>query len=96
MSRRKKNGYCRNSDGYLRATTKKHRNKYLHRLWFEVILGRPLRPDEEVEHLCRNRGCWPPTDFHLCLMPASLHDAVSATNGNKASRNKAPKRPRHA
>lgn len=78
-----------NEDGYLRFHQKKLRNKYAHRVYMERLLGRPLRLDEEVEHLCKNRQCWPPTDFHLCLMDAALHHGISArvgVNGKKRRR----------
>jgi len=42
----------------------------------ERLLGRKLRPEEEVHHLCRNRACWPPTDFHLLLCDEAIHHAM--------------------
>lgn len=38
----------------------------------------PLRIDQEVHHLCRNRACWPPTDFHLLVCDGALHAAFEA------------------
>ena len=78
-----KGGITKNQDGYLAFSAGPHRKKYVHRVYMEKLIGRPLRPDEEVDHLCKNRACWPPTDFHLCLMPAVLHHSISCTNRNK-------------
>lgn len=68
-----------NHDGYLRIVRRGPlRWKMAHRAYVERQLGRELRPDEEVHHLCRNRQCWPPTDFHLVIMDAALHHASDA------------------
>jgi len=37
-----------------------------------------LRANEEVHHLCGNRACWPPTDFHLVIMDEAIHHAIDA------------------
>src|SRR5215469_14593723 len=66
-------------DGYLRI---KRRgllyDKLAHRAYVERQMGRALRVDEEVHHLCRNRKCWPPTDGHLLVLDARLHEAFEA------------------
>jgi hypothetical protein len=62
-----------NRDGYLEVTRRgPYRGRFVHRVYMELLIGRPLRSDEEV-HLCGNRQCWPPADFHLILMDAPLH-----------------------
>jgi hypothetical protein len=83
-----------NHDGYLRIHKVPLRGKMAHRAYMERCIGRPLRRDEEVHHLCGNRQCWPPTDFHLVLMDAVFHHASDAgraphwkrkgSNGTKA------------
>lgn len=68
-----------NKDGYLEVIRRgPHRGRFAHRVYMEHLVGRPLRADEEVHHLCCNRQCWPPTDFHLVLMDAALHHASDA------------------
>lgn len=68
-----------NKDGYLEIIRRGPlRFKMAHRAYMERCIGRPLRRDEEVHHLCRNRQCWPPTDFHLVLMDSALHHAGDA------------------
>jgi len=71
-----------NADGYLRFHRLPLRDQYAHRVYASrqmmASLGRSLRRDEEVHHLCGNRACWPPTDFHLVIMDAALHHAVDA------------------
>lgn len=67
-------GLTRHSRGYLQVTRRGPlRNKLAHRLYAERQLGRPLAPHEIVHHNCRNRMCWPPTDFHLVIMDMALH-----------------------
>lgn len=68
-----------NEDGYLRICRRGPlRDKMAHRAYVERQIGRPLREDEEVHHVCLNRMCWPPSDFHLCLMDAALHHGIDA------------------
>lgn len=69
-------GMCLNEDGYLRIRRGLLRNKYAHRAYMERLLGRQLGSGEEVHHLCRNRQCWPPTDFHLLLLDDRLHHGI--------------------
>ena len=70
-------GYTVNSDGYLMVTRRgPNRGRCAHRVYIEWLLGRRLRLDEEVHHLCRNRQCWPPTDGHLLLLSGQLHAAI--------------------
>jgi len=73
--------YTCSRDGYLRVCRRgPNRNKMAHRVYvnrqMRETYGRDLRPDEEVHHLCRNRACWPPTDFHLVVMDAALHAGI--------------------
>lgn len=75
-----KGGISKDRDGYLRIKAGPLRDKMAHRAYMERILGRELRSDEEVHHVCRNRACWPPTDFHLCLMSAALHAGLESVN----------------
>lgn len=87
-------GYTRNSDGYLMVTRRgPNRGRCAHRVYMEHLLGRPLRLDEEVHHLCRNRLCWPPTDGHLLLMSADFHAAIDA--GGEPHRKRKWKQNRH-
>lgn len=79
LSARWRGGMTVNGSGYLRFTAKPYRGKYAHRVYMEKLLGRPLRANEEVHHQCGNRACWPPSDGHLILMDAALHDASAAT-----------------
>lgn len=72
-------GICLNKEGYLCVTRRgADRGRFAHRVYIEHLLGRALRMDEEVHHLCANRECWPPTDFHLVLMDSALHHASDA------------------
>lgn len=76
-------------DGYLEIVRRGPlRWRRAHRAYVERQIGRPLRRDEEVHHLCRNRACWPPSDWHLVLMDACIHDAVEAINGGKHYRHR--------
>lgn len=77
-------GMTINADGYLRITSTRNgnRHKYAHRAYadrqFMHSLGRHLRDDEECHHLCGNRQCWPPSDFHMVIMSEALHHASEA------------------
>jgi hypothetical protein len=87
-----KRGLVVNEDGYLRITSKRMglRHQYAHRAYanrqMQYSLGRGLLPTEEVHHLCRNRRCWPPTDFHLLILDAVIHHAIDG--GNHANRHR--------
>jgi len=75
--------YTCSRDGYLRVCRRgPNRNKMAHRVYvnrqMQVTYGRDLRPDEDVRHACQNRQCWPPTDFHLVVMDAALHEAIES------------------
>jgi len=75
----KGSGLRMNADGYLEIVRRGPlRWKKAHRAYVERQIGRPLESGEEVHHLCRNRSCWPPTDFHLVLIDARLHHAFEA------------------
>jgi len=71
-----------NRDGYLRFHVRPWRDRYAHRVYADrqmrESLGRGLQAGEEVHHLCRNRQCWPPTDFHLLILDERLHHAIDA------------------
>lgn len=70
-------GLTVNKDGYLCVTRAgPYRGRFAHRVYMERLLGRPLREDEEVHHLCRNRACWPPSDGHLLLLSGDFHAAI--------------------
>ena len=72
-------GLTLNSDGYLRIKRRgPNRDKMAHRVYVERQIGRSLKRNEEVHHLCRNRQCWPPTDFHLLLLDEVIHHAMEA------------------
>lgn len=73
-------GLTKNADGYLRIKSGEHRDKYAHRAYAERQLGRPLHTNEQIHHDCRNKECWPPTDFHLVIMQDVLHDGSSGGN----------------
>jgi hypothetical protein len=93
----KKSGLYKNEYGYLRISAGPHRGEYAHRAYVARQLGRLLTPSEEVHHLCGNRACWPPTDFHLCIMDASLHHAGNPGRfkiGHRCRSTKVPLRPK--
>jgi hypothetical protein len=76
-------GMCVNQDGYLRVhRAGPMRDKYAHRLYADRQMmeshGRHLSAHETVHHLCQNKLCWPPTDFHLVIMDWPLHAAIDA------------------
>lgn len=68
--------------GYLRIKSGKFRDQYAHRAYAARQLGRPLRDNEEIHHLCRNRACWPPSDYHLLICDAAIHHAIDGGNRN--------------
>lgn len=73
-----------NADGYLRIKTRGPlRDKLAHRAFMARQIGRELRKDEEVHHVCMNRQCWPPTDFHLCLVDQVLAPYMYQKRGKK-------------
>lgn len=90
-------GLYQQKNGYYRVKRRgEHRDRMAHRVYMERCIGRPLRSNEEVHHLCKNTACWPPTDFHLVLMDFCIHreiekgrnrDAKGRYRGNGAKRN---------
>lgn len=82
-------GTTKNRDGYLRIKRRGVlRDKMAHRAYVERQIRRTLRPDEEVHHECRNRSCWPPTDFHLVLTDAALAPYMYQLYGTRKRRTK--------
>lgn len=76
-------GMRTNSDGYLEIVRRGPlRWKKAHRAYVERQIAESgsaaLSLSEEVHHLCRNRQCWPPTDFHLLILDARMHEAFEA------------------
>lgn len=51
-----KRGWSLNDKGYPRYTSGPYRNQYVHRVKMALSLGRPLRRDEDVHHVDRNRA----------------------------------------
>lgn len=76
-------GLRKNADGYLEIVRRgplrfhKAHREYVNRQWRETH-GEDMPRELEVHHLCRNRACWPPTDFHLVVIDARLHEAFEA------------------
>jgi|SRR6185437_391163 len=71
------------SEGYVEITRRGPlRGKKAHRAYVDRQLAEsglpPLIADTEIHHLCRRRDCWPPTDFHLLIMPAAMHHFMEA------------------
>ena len=64
------------SKGYLAITAGPHRGKRVHTLVAEAMLGRKLRPDEEVHHKDSNK--LNPDWRNLEVLGKSEHGAVSA------------------
>jgi hypothetical protein len=68
--------------GYYRITAGPLRRQYAHRAYvnrqMQHSLGRDLRADEQVHHLCRNKKCWPPTDYHLVVLDFAIHTAIDS------------------
>jgi hypothetical protein len=72
-------GFTLTQDGYLRCKKRgPFRDQLAHRMYAARCIGRALDAAEEVHHLCRNRACWPPSDFHLCIMSAAIHHGIDA------------------
>jgi len=83
-------GLTVNHDGYLRIKKRgPFRDWMAHRFWVSCQIGRPLLPAEEVHHVCMNRACWPPTDFHLCLCDAVLAPYMFQAHGTQKFRRRA-------
>ena len=60
----------------MQVTVARRRQRYLHRLVMEILLGRTLRPDEHVHHLDGNKANNRPSN--LQLLSAGAH--MSQTN----------------
>jgi hypothetical protein len=71
-----------NHDGYLRIHRGPLRGHMAHRAYanrqFRMTYGRDLPPGTEIHHLCRNRTCFPPSDYHLLILDSALHHAIDA------------------
>lgn len=68
-------GVSINSNGYLVIKAGPHRDKYVHIMVAEAMLGRELRPDEDVEH--RDADKLNPHWSNLVVLGKSEHGAVS-------------------
>lgn len=79
-------------NGYLRITAGRFRDWYAHRAYADrqmrFSLGRGIRREEEVHHTCKNRSCWPPSDFHLLICDEAIHHAIEAWNKRVVKRGK--------
>jgi hypothetical protein len=80
-------GMTLTAKGYLRIKRRGPlRDQMAHRAYvnrqMQRTYGRDLRPDEEVHHLCKNRACWPCTDFHLVVMDSVIHHAIDGGSRN--------------
>ena len=62
---------------YLRITSGPQRDRYVHQLVAEAMLGRPLRPDEEVDHQDQDtlNNAW----TNLTVRTVSDHAKVTRT-----------------
>lgn len=57
----KKNGYGRyDTTGYKGRIT-----YYVHRMVWQTVYGIVLSPEQELDHLCRNRACVRPTHLEI-------------------------------
>lgn len=84
MRKKKVKGMTVNADGYLRIKKRGElRDKLAHRVYVARQIGRPLTSAEEVHHVCMNRACWPPTNFHLCLVDQALAPYMYQRKGAK-------------
>ena len=63
-----------NHDGYLRIKKRgEYRDQMAHRAYVARQIGETRLSNEyEIHHICMNRACWPPTDFHLLLTDQAL------------------------
>lgn len=92
-------GIHKDADGYLVVHRRgPHRNMFAHRAyvnWQLAECGQPaLTANEEIDHLCKNRSCWPPSDGHLLIWPTAMADYVGGRNaaiGRQRKRRKALK-----
>jgi len=67
---------------YLRITSGPQRGRYVHQLVAEAMLGRPLAPDEEVDHL--NSNTLDNTWTNLQVLNVSEHAKVTRSRKKKA------------
>ena len=76
-------GITKNENGYLRIKRGKLRDQLAHRAYAARQMGvDKLPPEIEVHHECRNRACWPPTDWHLVIVSAVLTPYMFQTHAN--------------
>lgn len=68
--------YHISTKGYPRFSGGPHRNKYVHQVEAEKMLGRPLRKDEEVHHGRGGKECF--EHWNLSIMGTRQHGWVSA------------------
>lgn len=61
--------------GYLKITAGPLRNKLVHVVVAEAMLGRPLRPDERVHH--KDGNVKNPHPTNLVVLDVTVHNAVS-------------------
>jgi hypothetical protein len=68
-------GFTITAKGYARYTAGKLRNKLVHRVVMEKIIGGPIPPGMTVEHLDHRRAhnCWQ----NLMLLDARIHNYIS-------------------
>lgn len=81
-------GMIVNHDGYLRIKKRGAlRDQMAHRAYVARQIGLKILPSHlEVDHQCGNRACWPPTDFHLVLVDATLAPHMYKTFGEKKAK----------
>ena len=88
-SRKAPPGTILNHDGYLRIKARKngHRDQMAHRAYVARQMGIEKLPSgKEVHHVCMNRACFPPSDFHLCVCDEALAPYMYQTHGQRAAR----------
>jgi hypothetical protein len=81
-------GMTLNRDGYLRI---KRRGPLRDQLAHRAYCARQMYLDKlpacwEVHHVCMNRSCFPPTDYHLCIVDEALAPYMYQTHARRASR----------